>query len=192
MLTRRRKVTGSQRFQPRLCEPRGQSVVPPLPASEEAAKICLVMSGGTEGGWRRTGCASAWRAKPRDALRWPLDAPTPHASFHHLGRSRVDAVAQGVRTAMADAGITHPDHASISVQIKCPLLTAQRIGQARRQRDRGGPDTLRPSDYRERRARARRRCAPEIGRKNSPMRTSRTMGPVVRCAALRRDQASRS
>jgi cyanuric acid amidohydrolase len=113
--------------------------------SEDAAKICLVMSGGTEGGM-----APHWVVCERmagEAERSPAlaigRAHTPPLPFHHLGRrAQVDAVAQGVRTAMADAGITRP-HDVHFVQIKCPLLTAQRIGEARRLGETvAAPDTL--------------------------------------------------
>jgi len=98
----------------------------------DAAKICFVMSGGTEGGM-----APHWivfeRAegdvgqRPALAIGRAHTAPLP---AEHLGRlPQVDQVADGVRAAMRDAGIA--DVADIHfVQIKCPLLTAQRIGEA--------------------------------------------------------------
>jgi cyanuric acid amidohydrolase len=47
-----------------------------------------------------------------------------------LGRAgQIALVAEGVRAAMRDAGITDPGDVHF-VQIKCPLLTAQRIGDA--------------------------------------------------------------
>jgi cyanuric acid amidohydrolase len=102
-----------------------------LPA-EHAAKICLVMSGGTEGAmaphWivfeRREGEAGA---RPALAIG---RAHTPPLPFEHLGRvQQIDQVALGVQAAMKDAGIA--DTADVHfVQIKCPLLTAQRIGEA--------------------------------------------------------------
>jgi cyanuric acid amidohydrolase len=57
-------------------------------------------------------------------------AHTPALPAEHLGRlPQVDQVMEGVREAMHDAGIT--DAADVHfVQLKCPLLTAQRIGEA--------------------------------------------------------------
>jgi cyanuric acid amidohydrolase len=104
-----------------------------LPAAD-ADKICLVMSGGTEGGM-----APHWvvfeRAEgdvgPSPALAIGR-AHTPVLPFEHLGRlQQVDQVAAGVHAAIADAGIT--DLADVHfVQLKCPLLTAQRVGEALR------------------------------------------------------------
>jgi cyanuric acid amidohydrolase len=102
-----------------------------LPA-DAADRVCLVMSGGTEGGmaphWlvlERT--EDAHGATPALAIG---RAHTPPLPFDKLGRlGQVDQVTAGVRSAMQDAGIT--DVANVHfVQIKCPLLTAQRIGLA--------------------------------------------------------------
>ena len=102
-----------------------------LPA-EEAAKICLVMSGGTEGGM-----APHWtlfeRAEGGGAAGPALAFGRAHTSAlaaEHLGRvAQVEMVAAGVRRAMADAGID--DLADVHfVQVKCPLLTVQRIADA--------------------------------------------------------------
>lgn len=49
--------------------------------------------------------------------------------------AQLEAVAAGVREAMADAGITSADDVHF-VQVKCPLLTAERVGEATR---RGAP-----------------------------------------------------
>lgn len=102
-----------------------------LPA-REAEAVCCVMSGGTEGGlaphWlvlerRETEGGSApalaiGRARTRDIRP------------EELGRmAQVEAVALGVRSAMADAGITDAAHVHF-VQIKCPLMTAARVGEA--------------------------------------------------------------
>jgi cyanuric acid amidohydrolase len=99
---------------------------------EAADRICLVMSGGTEGGM-----APHWvvfeRAEagggPSPALAIGR-AQTPPLPFEQLGRmGEVEQVAEGVLAAMQDAGIS--DVADVHfVQIKCPLLTAQRIGEA--------------------------------------------------------------
>lgn len=98
----------------------------------DAAQICLVMSGGTEGGM-----APHWvvfergegegGASPSLAIG---RAHTPALPFEHLGRvAEVEQVAAGVRAAMQDAGIVDPADVHF-VQIKCPLLTAQRIAEA--------------------------------------------------------------
>jgi cyanuric acid amidohydrolase len=104
-----------------------------LPAAE-AARICLVMSGGTEGAM-----APHWlvfeRGLGEDAEGPALAigrAHTPALPFEHLGRlDQVDQVAEGVRAAMADAGIDDPADVHF-VQVKCPLLVAQRIAEADR------------------------------------------------------------
>ena len=101
---------------------------------EEAAKLCLVMSGGTEGGM-----APHWivfERKDGDGGQRPALAigrtHTPALPFQHLGRlGQVDQVTAGVEAAMQDAGIADPDDIHF-VQIKCPLLTAQRVGEALR------------------------------------------------------------
>jgi cyanuric acid amidohydrolase len=99
----------------------------------EAEAVCCVMSGGTEGG-----LSPHWLVLER---RDAPDAPTGAALAIGRARSRrllpeeigrmaqVDAVASAVREAMTDAGIVDPDHVHF-VQIKCPLLTAERIGEA--------------------------------------------------------------
>src|SRR5260370_6019660 len=100
--------------------------------SEEAAKICLVMSGGTEGAM-----APHWivfeRMEGNGRQRTALAIGRAHTSplpFQHLGRlPQVDQAAAGVRAAMQDAGIAHARDVHF-VQIKCPLLTARRIGEA--------------------------------------------------------------
>jgi cyanuric acid amidohydrolase len=102
-----------------------------LPKSDAAA-ICFVMSGGTEGGM-----APHWIVFERsdgDAGEQPAlaigRAHTPALPAEHLGRlPQVDQVAEGVRAAIRDAGIADPTAVHF-VQLKCPLLTAQRIGEA--------------------------------------------------------------
>jgi cyanuric acid amidohydrolase len=101
---------------------------------EEAAKVCLVMSGGTEGGM-----APHWivleRGEGEEGQRPALAigcAHTPGLPFPHLGRlGQVDQVTAGVKAAMADAGIADARHVHF-VQIKCPLLTARRVSEALR------------------------------------------------------------
>jgi cyanuric acid amidohydrolase len=101
---------------------------------EAADRICLVMSGGTEGGM-----APHWvvleRAQGNTGVTPALAigrAHTPPTPFEALGRlGQVDQVAAGVTMAMQDAGIA--DAADVHfVQIKCPLLTLQRVGDADR------------------------------------------------------------
>jgi cyanuric acid amidohydrolase len=99
---------------------------------EVADKICLVMSGGTEGGM-----APHWVVLERaegDSGTSPAlaigRAHTPPLPFEQLGRMfEVEQVAEGVLAAMKDAGISDPADVHF-VQIKCPLLTAQRVGEA--------------------------------------------------------------
>lgn len=102
-----------------------------MPA-DQAAKICLVMSGGTEGGM-----APHWtvfeRGESNDAKGPALAFGRAHTgalSAEHLGRlAQVEMVASAVRAAMVNAGIV--DAADVHfVQVKCPLLTVQRIADA--------------------------------------------------------------
>jgi cyanuric acid amidohydrolase len=101
---------------------------------EAASRVCLVMSGGTEGAM-----APHWIVFERSA-GGTADGPalavgrahTPTLAFEDLGRlAQVDMVAQGVRTAMADAGIVDPAAVHF-VQVKCPLLTLRRVADADR------------------------------------------------------------
>lgn len=103
-----------------------------MPA-EQARAVCLVMSGGTEGGmsphWTVFARAEAEAAPAGTALAIGR-AHTPDLPPEGLGRlAQVRMVAEGVRAAMADAGISDPADVHF-VQVKCPLLTAARIGAA--------------------------------------------------------------
>jgi len=96
-----------------------------------AKEVCLVMSGGTEGAM-----APHWTVFERAEGSGPGPAlavgraHTLELKPEQMGRmAQVDQVAEGVRAAMADAGITDPADVHF-VQIKCPLLTAQRIADA--------------------------------------------------------------
>src|SRR3954447_4320324 len=98
---------------------------------ERAKDACLVMSGGTEGAM-----APHWTVFERaeGAGKGPAlaigRAHTPVLRPEQMGRlAQVDQVADGVRAAMSDAGISDPAGVHF-VQIKCPLLTAQRITDA--------------------------------------------------------------
>jgi cyanuric acid amidohydrolase len=96
-----------------------------------AREVCLVMSGGTEGAmaphWTVLERAEGTGSGPALAIG---RAHTPALKPEQLGRvAQVDQVTEGVKAAMADAGISGPADVHF-VQIKCPLLTAQRIGEA--------------------------------------------------------------
>ncbi len=98
---------------------------------EQAEKICFVMSGGTEGAmaphWTVFERSDGDGSGPALAIGRAHTAALPP---EHLGRAgQIASVADGVRAAMRDAGITDPADVHF-VQIKCPLLTAQRIGDA--------------------------------------------------------------
>lgn len=109
---------------------------------DAADRICLVMSGGTEGGM-----APHWvvfeRGEGADGATPALAIGRAHTlplPFEQLGRrGQVELVAFGVGNAMKDAGIVSADDVHF-VQIKCPLLTAQRIAVAE---SRGGVVTTR-------------------------------------------------
>ncbi len=100
--------------------------------TERAEKICLVMSGGTEGGmsphWTVFERAEGEGAKgPALALGRAHTAALPP---EHLGRlPQADMVAEAVRAATRDAAIDDPAAVHF-VQVKCPLLTVARIGEA--------------------------------------------------------------
>jgi cyanuric acid amidohydrolase len=103
--------------------------------TEAAARICLVMSGGTEGGmaphWIVFERMDGGGAEGAPALAIGR-AHTPPLPFEQLGRvAQVEQVAAGVRAAMQDAGIGNAADVHY-VQVKCPLLTAQRVGDADR------------------------------------------------------------
>lgn len=96
-----------------------------------ARDVCLVMSGGTEGAmaphWTVFERAEGSGTGPALAIG---RAHTPALKSEQLGRlAQVDLVTQGVRAALKDAQIDNPADAHF-VQIKCPLLTAQRIADA--------------------------------------------------------------
>ncbi|MEM7695480.1 MAG: ring-opening amidohydrolase [Pseudomonadota bacterium] len=95
--------------------------------------VAMVMSGGTEG-------ALAPHALVFETL--PANAPamagalaigvhvTPPLPTEAIGRTaQVEAVAAGVRAAMDAAGITAADDVHF-VQVKCPLITAERAAEA--------------------------------------------------------------
>jgi cyanuric acid amidohydrolase len=102
-------------------------------SAEAAHAVCLVMSGGTEGGMAPHWTVFERRETSETATGAALAigrTRTPVLPFAALGRgAEVDMVADGVRAAMRDAGIDDPADVHF-VQIKCPLLTLQRIGEA--------------------------------------------------------------
>ncbi|WP_407158670.1 ring-opening amidohydrolase [Bradyrhizobium sp. STM 3557] len=100
-------------------------------------EIAMVMSGGTEGALSphmivfETRQATEGDADGPFATSLALGrARTPVLASEHLGRiAQVEQVAEGVRAAMADAGIADPNDVHY-VQVKCPLLTMERIEAA--------------------------------------------------------------
>lgn len=100
-----------------------------------AAAVSLVMSGGTEGGLsphllvleRRPAEEAGGAPGPALAIG---AAHTGDLPAEDLGRrGQVEMVVAGVRAAMADAGLDDPADVHF-VQIKCPLLTADRVRAA--------------------------------------------------------------
>jgi cyanuric acid amidohydrolase len=105
-------------------------------APEAVADLCLVMSGGTEGGLApHVSVFEVRDAEPTAATAFGKAlavgrARTPPLPPEHLGRAaQARLVAEGVAAAMADAGIEQTGDVHF-VQIKCPLLTASRIREA--------------------------------------------------------------
>ena len=94
---------------------------------------CLVMSGGTEGALAPHLTVFEVRddAGPTEAAALAIGrAHTEDLAPEHLGRlDQVRAVATGVLRAMHDAGIDDPAAVHL-VQVKCPLLTSERIVEA--------------------------------------------------------------
>ncbi len=105
------------------------------PLGEIEKKVAIVMSGGTEGGLsphllifcREEGGAAS--PAPRLAIGVGL---TRAFKPEEIGRAgQVEETAAAVTLAMRDAGITSPSDVHF-VQIKCPLLTKERIEEAAR------------------------------------------------------------
>lgn len=97
-------------------------------------RVAMVMSGGTEGGlsphFLVLGVREGAPAGPRPALALGV-AFTPDFPPEALGRmAQVDATAAAVREAMGQAGIRDPRDVHY-VQVKCPLLTSERMAEAR-------------------------------------------------------------
>ncbi len=100
-----------------------------------ATEVCLVMSGGTEGGLAphiTVFEAHEGSERPEPGALSIGRTQTADLPPEHLGRlDQVAAVAAGVGRAMRDAGIDDPADVHF-VQVKCPLLTSDRIAEARR------------------------------------------------------------
>ena len=98
-----------------------------------AGEACLVMSGGTEGAMSPHFVVFEARSSDAPEAEGALAVGrvrTPALPPEHLGRlAQVDLVAEGVIAAMRDAGIARAEDAHF-VQIKCPLLTAERVREA--------------------------------------------------------------
>jgi cyanuric acid amidohydrolase len=118
--------------------------------SEEAGKrVALVMSGGTEGVLSPHFTVFTRRVAALDAVasgekRLVIGvAHTRDFAPEEIGRmAQIEATAQAVRAAMADAGIATQEDVHF-VQVKCPLLTSARM-QAAAQR---GCDTVTHETY---------------------------------------------
>ena len=105
----------------------------PYRPTDGGQTVSIVMSGGTEGGLAPHFIVFEVREVGEQAEPNALAigrARTPPLAYESMGRlAQVDSVAQGVRTAMRDAGIDSVADVHF-VQIKCPLLTADRIAEA--------------------------------------------------------------
>lgn len=104
--------------------------------AEAGRRIAMVMSGGTEGGLsphllvlarRPDGAAPPLGAGARLAVGTASTAPFAPEEVGRL--AQVEATAGAVRAAMAEAGIERTEDVHF-VQIKCPLLTSERIAEA--------------------------------------------------------------
>jgi len=100
---------------------------------EIVRRIAIVMSGGTEGALSPHMIVFETRegGEPGNGRSLALGrARTAVLPSEHLGRiQQIELVAAGVRAAMADAGISDPTDVHY-VQVKCPLLTLERIEAA--------------------------------------------------------------
>jgi cyanuric acid amidohydrolase len=96
------------------------------------ARVAMVMSGGTEGGLSPHFLVLGVRegsAEPGPALAMGV-AFTPVFRPEELGRmAQVNATAAAVRRAMEEAAITRAEDVHY-VQVKCPLLTSERVAEA--------------------------------------------------------------
>ena len=129
------------------------------PLAEVEKKVAIVMSGGTEGGLSPhllVFCreeATAKASAPRLAIGVGL---TRAFKPEEIGRAaQIEETADSVRAAMADAGIGSASDVHF-VQIKCPLLTKERIEEAGRR----GAKTATEDTYH---SMALSRCASALG-----------------------------
>lgn len=104
---------------------------------EAVGQIAMVMSGGTEGcltpHWIVFEAREVAEPAARDGALALGSSRTPELAGDQLGRrGQIELVAAGVRAAMADAGIGSADEVHY-VQVKCPLLTSERIEVVERQ-----------------------------------------------------------
>ncbi|MFO1157639.1 MAG: ring-opening amidohydrolase [Reyranellaceae bacterium] len=100
------------------------------------ARVAIVMSGGTEGGLSPhllVFCREAAAAPADEAPRLAIGIGLTRAfAPEEIGRApQIAATVEAVAAAMADAGIAAPADVHF-VQIKCPLLTKERIEEAAR------------------------------------------------------------
>jgi cyanuric acid amidohydrolase len=104
---------------------------------EVERRVALVMSGGTEGGLSPhilvLSRENDVEAPPPAAQRLAIGVSfTRDFLPEEIGRqAQIDATVEAVKAALADAGIASPADAHF-VQIKCPLLTRERVLQAQR------------------------------------------------------------
>ncbi len=104
--------------------------------AEVAKRAAFIMSGGTEGVISPHVTVFARKAASGDApasAQKRLSIGIAHSRLFHpedIGRmAQVEGVAEAVNAAVKDAGITIPQDVHF-VQIKCPLLTSERIAEA--------------------------------------------------------------
>jgi len=103
--------------------------------AEVEHRVALVMSGGTEGVLSPHASVFVRRSvEPGTGAGARLAIGVAHTRDflpEELGRSaQIEETARAVREALRDAGIEHPTDVHF-VQIKCPLLTAERVEAAR-------------------------------------------------------------
>jgi cyanuric acid amidohydrolase len=106
------------------------------PLAEIEKKVAIVMSGGTEGGLSPhllIFCREESDAAPSSAPRLAIGVGLTRAFRpEEIGRAgQIEETAAAVALAMRDAGIASPADVHF-VQIKCPLLTKERIEEAGR------------------------------------------------------------
>jgi len=111
-----------------------------LPPHEVEEKIAFVMSGGTEGVlsphltvFTRVEVTEVGRARTKGGTDKRLSVGIAHTRDflpEEIGRKvQIDETAKAVHAAMRDAGIDDPSDVHF-VQVKCPLLTSERIEAA--------------------------------------------------------------